>query len=195
MNEQLYEKRGELLAVYRQWHEKIKKTELYDVQYSYPYFLHIPDNWYESKYRFLIVGEEGYGEKSFDTPIEEAQKFNKEYMESQLGRSGNYSRSGSAFWWRIRKISELLPSDQTAMTWTNLDKIHRSGTGNCSLQNKMREMLHQHPILADEISVLNPTHIIYFGWYGISLEKELPQIYQQLYPADNQNNVPCVFVN
>ena len=71
------EKRNELFDVYRKWEKELKGKcpELINKQYSHPYYLHIPDKWYQSTYRILIVGEEGHGEKTFNLPIEEAQEF------------------------------------------------------------------------------------------------------------------------
>ena len=72
-----------------------------------------------------------------------------------------------------------------SITWTNLDMIHRSAkNGNCKLKKKNRKALHDTDIkiLSKEIEILRPTHVIYFGWYGISLEKELPDVFTRLYP-------------
>ena len=61
--------------------------------------------------------------------------------------------------------------------------IHHSiKKGNCKLKQNERESLHSTPILPKEIDILRPTHVIYFGWYGISLEKELPDVFSCLYP-------------
>ena len=80
------EKRNELFDVYRKWEKELKGKcpELINKQYSHPYYLHIPDKWYQSTYRILIVGEEGHGEKKFDLSIEEAQEFNRKYLLSQI---------------------------------------------------------------------------------------------------------------
>ena len=185
----LEEKRQQLLNIYRQWAEELQThcSELIDEKYSYPYYLHIPDNWFDSQYRLLIVGEEGYGKKQYDLPIEEVQSFNKWYLEEQLGEDKK-RHNRSAFWRRIRCISDLFDPDRCSITWTNLDKIHRSGTGNCRLTKRNRDLLHQTPthILSEEIRLLNPTHVIYFGWYGISLLGELADefesVFHDLYP-------------
>ena len=183
------EKRRELSEAYRQWSGELQQNcpELINERYSHPYYLHIPDNWCQSTYRILIVGEEGYGEKKFDLPIEEAQLFNRDYLLSQLGKSVKYKHNGSAFWRRIRSIAQLMNDNgiSYSITWTNLDKIHRSARkGNCRLKKEERESLHSTvtKILSKEIDILQPTHVIYFGWYGISLEKELPDVFSRLYP-------------
>lgn len=190
------EKRNELLDAYQQWYGQLTKLlETCPVfrdkkyTYSHPYYLHIPDKWYESQYRILIVGEEGYGEKKFDLSIEEAQEFNRDYLLRQLGKSKSvqYKWNGSSFWRRIRSIDKLMKDNGSSysITWTNLDMIHHSiKKGNCKLKQKERESLHSTPtkILSKEIEILRPTHVIYFGWYGISLEKELPDVFSRLYP-------------
>ena len=88
------EKRKELLEDYRQWHEELTKkcSDFLDEQYSHPYYLHIPDNWYQSTYRILIVGEEGHGEKTFNLPIEEAQEFNRDFLLDQLNNEASAPR-------------------------------------------------------------------------------------------------------
>ena len=45
--------------------------------------------------------------------------------------------------------------------------------------------LHQTPtaILDAEICILKPDIVVYFGWYGISLQAELPNVFQGLYPG------------
>lgn len=189
------EKRNELFDVYQKWKQELKQTcpELINEQYSHPYYLHIPDKWYESQYRILIVGEEGYGEKTFDTSIKKAQEFNRTYLLSQidpdqLDKNDRYKRNGSSFWRRIRSIAELMKGNGSSysITWTNLDMIHHLKTGDrkCVLQDDERIALHSTPtkILSEEIRILEPTHVIYFGWYGISLEKELPAVFRLLYP-------------
>ena len=56
---ELEKKRKELLEVYQQWYEQL--TELLekcpvfrDRQYSHPYYLHIPDDWYQSTNHILM---------------------------------------------------------------------------------------------------------------------------------------------
>ena len=185
--ELLENKRKQLSEIYYKHRCELQNICPYLVEegYSHPYYLYIPDEWYERGYRILIVGEEGHGVKSPDISIEEAQTFNKEYMESQLGISTAYPRNASGFWNRIRKIHALFDTEDVSITWTNIDKIHRSGRGNCRLNDEERTDLHRVPtaVLAEEIELLNPTHVIYFGWYGISLKAELPKVFEMLYPS------------
>lgn len=188
----LPEKRAQLLEIYQKWEKELEAISLSDRRqaYSHPYYLHIPDNWFIFRCRILIVGEEGYGESPCDISIGEAQAFNRDYLKSQLGlpNSANYRRSSSAFWRRIRAIAALLDGSGFSITWTNLDKLHRCGRGNCKLREADRIALHSTPtrILSQEIRILQPTHVIYFGWYGTSLERELPTVYEKLYPPRHE---------
>ncbi|MDE7302744.1 MAG: hypothetical protein K2N60_05425 [Oscillospiraceae bacterium] len=189
------ESRKELLKLYQSWKSELKDVcpQLLCKEFSYPYYLHIPDDWYERKFRVLIVGEEGHGfkHKDFDMPIECVQTFNREYIAGQLedtpdtgcNRDPLYKRNNSAFWNRIRKIKALRGPNEISLTWTNLDKIHRLGS-KCALKKEQRLALHQTPtaILSEEITLLKPTVVIFFGWYGVSLEKELPSVFKKLYP-------------
>lgn len=174
----LAEKRTGLHKLYEKWRPQIDKSFLND-KYSYPYFLSVPDDWCEKKLRIMIVGEEGAGIKEpFDASIEQAQEFNREFMNSQLETGKAYSR----FWSRIINIHKQHP--EAALCWTNLDKIHISQKGNGALpSDDIRKLLHQTEIkiLREEIGVLEPTHIIFFGWYNVSLEAELPEVHKILY--------------
>ena len=43
-------------------------------------------------------------------------------------------------------------------------------------------------ILSEEIRLMDPTHIVFFGWYGISLQHELPELFERLYPGGLGDN-------
>lgn len=189
------EKRKELFQMYQQWEAEFRETcpHLRNEEYSYPYYLHIPDNWFDSKYRILIVGEEGFGKKQYDLPIEEVQQWSKKYLSSQWDKNDRDYNRYSAFWRRIRKIKEMLSHINPygySITWTNLDKIHRNGRGNCKLNRTDRNLLHRIPtkIFLEETRILNPTHIIYFGWYHDSLDAEMQDelrpVLDALYPNE-----------
>lgn len=178
------EKRKQLYEIYKRWETELKMVcpQIITEGYSYPYYLYIPDNWFASSVRIMIVGEEGAGEKRYDETIEVAQKFNKEYLQSQLNHGDeNYGKNCSQFWHRFRNIAAL---PNVSVVWNNLDKIHRSQKRNGKLKVKDRKVLHQTPtkILREEIRLLNPTHIVFFGWYGLSLQYEIPNVFDKLYP-------------
>ncbi len=177
----LEEKRKQLFGVYQAWEKELKEycPQLIKKEYSHPYYLHIPDDWFAAQHRVLIVGEEGFGEKQFDIRIVEAQEFNKNYLLWQLAPGAN---NRSPFWQRIRKIAAL---SDVSITWTNLDMIHLSSRKTCALKKCDRIALHQTPtaILNEEIRILEPDIVVYFGWYGISLRAELPAVFRTLYPG------------
>lgn len=184
------EKQEQLLKLYRKWKSELEKNcpQFMCNDFSHPYYLHIPDDWYERKCRILVVGKEGYGIHPFDSPIEEAQRFNREYLACQLGQYGKDApdaRNPSPFWNRIRRINKLPKSDEISITWTNIDKIHRIGSY-CPLLKKQRCDLHKTPtaILAEEIKLLQPNIVIFFGWYDVSLKEELLAVYQKLKQHD-----------
>ena len=177
----LKERRKQLYEVYKVWETELKSAcpQLISEKYSHPYYLHIPDEWFDAKHKILIVGEEGFGNKRFDLSIAEAQTFNKNYLLGQLTRGAD---NRSPFWQRIRRIAAY---PDVSITWTNLDKIHRSGRKGCALKKCERMALHQTPtaILDAEIRILKPDIVVYFGWYGISLQSELPDVFRRLYPG------------
>ncbi|MBM6921811.1 hypothetical protein H6A12_11690 [Phocea massiliensis] len=180
----LEEQRQKLLQVYWLWEQTLCPL-LRTKAFSYPYYLNIPDHWYESTYRILIVGEEGRGKKQYDLPIEKVQEWIQGYLSAQLNgedRTKRYKKNGSRFWRRVQEIDRLFEGISHSIVWTNLDKIHHSGTQKCTLSKRERERLHNISILSKEIEILNPTHVIYFGWYGYSLQQELPDVCNKLYP-------------
>lgn len=178
----LKERRKQLYEMYKVWESELKSVcpQIIAEGYSYPYYLHIPDNWFESDVRIMIVGEEGAGEKQYNETIETAQRFNNEYLQSQINHGDqNYGKNSSQFWHRFRKVASL---PGVSVVWNNLDKIHISRKGNGKLKIKDRKVLHQTPtkVLQEEINLLGPTHVIFFGWYGISLQSECPHVFTDL---------------
>lgn len=186
----LNEKRVQLMRIYEEWAMELKDTcpQLINEGFSHPYYLHIPDDWYDRKCRILVVGKEGHGTHLFRSSIEYAQNFNRKYLMAQLGQcveGVDYKRNGSPFWNRIRRINKLPNADEISITWTNIDKIHRIGS-HCPLLKEQRLALHQTPtaILGEEIKLLKPRVVILFGWYDYSLEKELAAVFQKLRKHD-----------
>lgn len=180
-----------LIKVYTQWLTELfeKAPDLLGNVYSNPYYTSIPENWFESAGpRIMVVGEEGFGEwangKGENVPvlpdeIEKIQSFNYSYLREQL-RIDDGEINNSAFWRRFRKVAEY-----GVCCWTNIDKIHVRSNARCALSEKKRKLLHSvnTQVLFEEMSILNPTHIIFFGWYGTSLRHEFPELYNQLYPG------------
>ena len=101
----LEERREQLYEIYKIWETELKSAcpEIITERYSHPYYLHIPDGWFDRNIRIMIVGEEGAGkDHRFDKTIEDAQLFNKEYLMSQLNKSDpKYMKNCSQFWHRF----------------------------------------------------------------------------------------------
>lgn len=207
--ESVNELNNNLVILYTKWAKQLDETSLTSDKYSNPYYVSIPENWSESKNRIMIVGEEGAGswgcgktkdEKSkiaYNSDIwnahdiDKIQQYNREQIDFQckLYKIHNnpewYENRGfvknKVFWQRFRKIFKM---DATSVIWNNLDKIHSLSKRNRSfaLFKKERESLHKTniKILQEEITLLKPTLIIFFGWHWNSLSYELPEIYEEL---------------
>ena len=210
-----YQKNEELKNIYANWLNELKQKhpELLGPIYSNPYYMSIPAHWYESKNRVLIVGEEGHGDwgcgkwgndewKFVPEDIEKIQTFNWSYLATNLKSSNNgiieknslypdaYSEefNHSRFWNRARKIAE---HEDTICAWTNADKIHRKKSlfKSCKLSGRERRNLHSldNKILRQEIEVLNPSHVFFFGWRQDSFKPELPDVFEELYRKENDD--------
>ena len=178
--------RKALYEKYVTWNQEIfKNPTLSESNISLPYYIYLPDNWSDSKMRILIVGEEGFGRKGCERDrdvvteniIETVQEFNKTCM-------FEWKMNNRPFWRRFNKLRENL--SDASFCWTNIDKVHRlidpaQNIKRCKLLTNQRAELHKYPILQSEIDTIKPTHIIFFGWYGYSLNFELPEIYSKLY--------------
>ena len=83
-------------------------------RYSNPYYISIPEGWFESSKRILVVGQEGYGTWGCGKgtiPIDNLaviQNFNKEYLQiqTQVEKSDKYNMNNSPFWKRYRKLTK-----------------------------------------------------------------------------------------
>lgn len=93
------------------------------------------------------------------------------------------------FWRRFNKLRDNL--QDASFCWTDIDKVHRLIDPSlyikkCKLSSVQRKELHKYPILQAEIDIINPTHIIFFGWYKYFLKSELPEIYLKLYEVGRE---------
>ncbi|GEM_PF-1336027 len=189
--DQYEEANKSLVESYQLWYEEIKdKTELLEDGYSNPYYIDIPSNWFETELpRILIVGEEGYGDYGVGksdgvkaNDITKIQSIIKEYLEQQLVDDKEHKTkiNASSFWRRFRKVAE-----HGVCCWSNIDKIHSLGKGEGRLTATDRQKLHSLDmrILQREIEILQPNLVIFFGWYGVSLQHELPEVFKKLYPG------------
>lgn len=180
----------QLTSMYNSWLNELRDTAptLLGEAYSNPYFSSIPDDWFDTdKPRILVVGEEGFGtwgcgkgDNSISADeIERIQKLNFNYLQKQLNPTCASDINKSPYWRRFREMAM-----HGICAWTNIDKIHVLDEKRCTLSETDRKLLHSTntKILAEEIALLNPTHIVFFGWHGTSLCYELPELYSKLYP-------------
>ena len=185
-----------LEQIYNNWLNELKVNApfIFEDKYSNPDFMSIPEKWFDTTGpRIMVVGEERFGEwgngkrQAEPVPpeaIATIQQFHKDYLESQLEQEESELNT-SAFWRRFRRIAEY-----GLCSWTNIDKFHVLGLSNCALSNSAREKIHSvdTKILFEEIAILNPTHIVFFGWHGESLKYELPELYKALYPTGKNDS-------
>ena len=186
-----------LQEMYRRWLQEMEiscpKFFEKDETYSNPYYSSIPAGWNNAVYpRIMVVGEEGFGTRGcgrdqsiLANEIERIQSLNFEYLKKQLYDLPVGEVNNSAFWRRFRRVSQC-----GVCCWTNIDKIHILRKKRCALSEKDRKLLHSVPtkVLREEIEILNPTHVIFFGWHGSSLQKELPELYSFMYPDGPKDN-------
>ena len=120
------ERRLELLRLYQTWENELIAAcpQLINDKYSHPYYLHIPDEWFDAKHRILIVGEEGFGNKQFNLPIAEAQAFNRNYLLS-YNYSLTLAYNKAVPYLRVMKLADVFCS--FLYYFYKLRKIHRKG--------------------------------------------------------------------
>lgn len=202
--------RKQLLADYTKWWEETKQLGFVDEKYSNPYYCGIPNNWRNNSMRIMICGEEGYGSWNKDNlkgdDIIDLQQHNLEYVNGER-ISGNVTTNyRSQFWKRFKQIQFLDASLSIAGTkdkksptsvsviWNNCDKICNLTRQKCSgrLLVKERKLLHSVSvnILRKEIEITKPTHIVFLGWYGLSLETNQLNLYSRYHKAQNKYNYP-----
>lgn len=181
---------------YKNWFKEIqeKATDMINNNYSNPYYTCVPKNWCSSDIRIQIVGEEGFGNWARGKNTTSADEINKiqTFCWSSLSSYLNYNKDyelypnaekyeykNSPFWQRAQKLSKY-----GICTWSNQDLIHIRSDKNCALSKEDRKRLHSidTKILSKEIEILKPTHVVLFGWHGISIQQELPELFQELYP-------------
>lgn len=192
----------QLKTVYSQWLDELKMVApqfLSENRYSNPYFTCVPKGWCDSQVRILIVGEEGHGvwgrgksEGVRAGDIQKIQEFCWCSLVSYLGYEPDYDlypiqdkyeKLVTPFWNRASKLYEY-----GICAWTNLDSIHILGD-HCELPDEDKVKLHstKTKLLSEEIRLLKPTHVVFAGWYGISLKEELPELYMELYPNGSKD--------
>lgn len=179
---------NQLVQVYEDWWAQLKaldkKTcDLTGSVYSLPYFISIPERWFqENMVRVLVVGEEARGDWDKDdwrnADMSRIMQWSKEHQKQQLT-----GKTNSAFWNRVKRIENI--AENMVCAWTNLDKIHRNGNANCALTSTERVKLHstQIKILREEIQILQPNVVVFCGYHARrkAIEIELPSVAEKFY--------------
>lgn len=221
------EARKYLLELYEKWAKEVEKIEngkFLGKDYSNPYYISVPDNWFDSDDRIMIVGEEGYGEwgagKQYgwkeDEPSWKFNDFEKiinynrikilqqvDELKLTAEETNLCNKTNSAFWFWLKYIYDLYDNSKSSFIWNNFDKIHRLRNEKCELTRKQREKLHstKTKILCEEIKLLKPTMILFFGWRSsFVLKEELGEefniVYNTLCPKgandEEYKSKPCV---
>ncbi len=177
-----------LSAVYKNYAKELKEKcpQLLADEYSNPHYAAIPDGWEEAHRRIMIVGKEGYGDLGSGKrdgltvdDIVKIQDTNKAIVE----KITDTKKDNRKFWQRFIKIAE----NDCSCVWNNIDKIFIKGKVKCSLGDAERIALHSTSIkiLQEEIKILKPQTVVFFGWYRQSLAAELPEIYKDFYENGN----------
>ncbi len=183
----------ELKKLYEAWYQEVKGFKMLNSDsYTNPCYVGIPDNWFKSKHRILIVGEETFGENGYGKEcglkpcdIEKIQNYNLNIFKRSMTPT---DRLENPFWDRARRVASL----GWPCAWTFLDKVGRKWDRRSRLDDTDRNLLHsvQTRVLAHEIRILKPTVIFFFGWIGTALKTELPEMHRNLYPGgDNDDSL------
>jgi len=176
-----------LLDLYKRWYSEIKNNQpdlLKGNDYSCPYYVGIPEGWFKSDARILIVAENGfgyYGNGKDEGIIPSDFKTLQEINLGELPKAvGNPDEGEHPFWTRTRNICKY----GFPVAWTAIDKICIRRDRKSKLSDAEREKLHSvgTRVLAEEISILDPTIVLFFGWHEASLQHELPELYEEMYP-------------
>lgn len=182
----------ELTTLYRDWNEQLKSkcSKLLSGAFSNPHYVYVPNGWESAKNRVMIVGEEGYGiwgqgkqAGLTSSDIADIQRTNGEIVDYVLAKD----KDSRKFWRRFKSIKDL----GVPCIWNNLDKIYYMGKDRkkCCLTTEEEKLLHSTniKILKEEIAILKPSVVVFFGWYCDALHVELPEIWRKLYPnGDNR---------
>ena len=168
---------AEILSVYEQWRREIKEKCPYLLSESFSniFCTGAKEGWSDADVRILIVGEEArwksrkYYNYSDADELKECQKWIINEIRTQLYDDA-IKKHKSGFWRRIRKLHSAFPEAQ--FCWTNIDVINTKW-GN-ALKERDRKSLHRcdTQVLREVVRLLEPTHIVFFGWHNTSLLHE-----------------------
>ena len=192
----------ELNCIYEQWSIQALNICRHlepDLKYSNPYYIYVPETWVKAKNRIMIVGEEGYGiwgrGSKFCTAYGKDYGYEWKWEFNDIGKIQSYNGKSisdygksTPFWRRYSAIAQICGFD-IACVWNNLDKIHSiekrpklcyrlSESEECALHSTNIK------ILKEEINILQPSVIVFFGWHYKALEMEnlfSKEKYEELY--------------
>ena len=151
----------------------------------------VPNGWSDAEKRILIVGEEAtWGSRDnypYGGDTQECQECQKWILDYLYGQLFGFSENRSPFWRRFRRLHAAHP--EAAFAWTNIDVINtRDGK---ALSASDRSALHKpaiRPLLNQVTQIMNPSHVVFFGWHNTSLKHEYPDFIEKLYPNGCHDN-------
>lgn len=118
---------------------------------SGPTVMHISDEYFASKKRLLIIGQQTFGWWRGDL-----EYLLKRYQEFNFGEE-YYS---SPFWNITSKVADVLRISRYAIAWTNLVKCdYKKMRPSPKIEDKVQEAF---PVLEKEISILSPEIVLFF---------------------------------
>ena len=178
---------NELTKLYSSWYKEVLaiEPELFGRNYSNPWYMAVPPKWFKSNDRILIVGEEGFGwdgnGKEDGIKPDEIRRLQEVNLSDWTYCIKTYQDGDHEFWQRAREVALL----GVPCAYTFLNKVCFKRDRRSKLSDEYRKTIHNTSmkILAEEIRLIEPTVVFFFGWYGDALMAELPLVHQKLYPG------------
>ena len=174
-------------ALYERWRGEVqcKYPYLFEQNFSNIFCPGITDDWAKSNIRMLIIGEEAtWGSRSLypkyeDNELLECQRWIIDDLSTKL--SSDTKRCSSNFWKRIYAFQNAFPN--AAFCWSNIDCINNAVTKG-ALKEKDRKALHDcdTQLIRELVELIQPTHMVFFGWHNTSLKHEFPDLCDVVYP-------------
>lgn len=178
----------ELLDLYKCWYSEISNIapSLLGDKYSNPWYCAVPDKWFGDSERILIVGEDGFGfdgnGKADGIRPDEIKKLQERSLDFFKHYIANTSDGEHPFWMRARLVAfRGVPVAYTFLNKFSMKRDHRSKPSDSD-----RVLMHSTSmkLLAEEISILKPTVVYFFGWYGDVIKMELPTVHKNCILAE-----------
>lgn len=177
-----------ICAIYEKWYDEVQYRHpyLFTEKFSNVFCPGVTDEWTTVSMRILIVGEEAtwksrslYPEYA-DNELQKCQRWIIDDLSAQV--SGDTKHHPSPFWRRIHALHSAFPN--AAFCWGNIDCINDAVTKR-ALKEKDRTALHDcdTQLIRELIELIQPTHIVFFGWHNTSLRHEFPDLCDVVYPG------------